>query len=205
MEREKIEKLVAEWRRRAKLTQSTDALQAHTIKQVTERHADELAQLLSELDGGSNIGAKELLWRLATWELVDGSGDAWYWRKHFLPEIKRLLEAPTKWECTCKGRFKKPAIWHADDDCPIHGLKSSAASAASANEPTNWKGVRWKDSVKASSLAEEIALHFAHVCEDSMCGEDADESNCEFAWVESKLQDFLDTLAAAPPTAGEEK
>ena len=49
-EREKIEKLAAEWHRRAKLTQSTDALQAQTIKRVTEQHADELAQLLSELD-----------------------------------------------------------------------------------------------------------------------------------------------------------
>jgi len=56
---------------------------------------------------------------------------------------------------------------------------------------TSWKGVRWRDSVKAATLAEEIALHFAHDCHDSMCGEDAEESTCETAWVESKLTDFL--------------
>ena len=66
-------------------------------------------------------------------------------------------------------------------------------------QPRNWKGVRWIDSIKARNLAEEIALHFAHDCNDSMCGEDADASNCEVAWIEDKLSDFLDTQASLLP------
>lgn len=58
-----------------------------------------------------------------------------------------------------------------------------------------WKGVRFKDSVKASGLAEAIALHFGHDCADSLCTEDSDESDCEMAWVEEKLQEFLDEAA----------
>jgi hypothetical protein len=34
---------------------------------------------------------------------------------------------PPKWECTCKGRNNKPAIWHADADCPIHGDRQPAS------------------------------------------------------------------------------
>jgi len=68
------------------------------------------------------------------------------------------------------------------------------------SEPmTNWKGVRWVDSIKMRNIAEEIGLHFAHDCNDSMCGEDADASNCEMAWIEDKLSDFLDEQAAARP------
>ena len=65
-------------------------------------------------------------------------------------------------------------------------------------EQRNWKGVRWADSIRATSLAQEIALHFGHDCEDSMCDEDADASTCEMAWVEEKLMEFLDVLAVAP-------
>ena len=66
-------------------------------------------------------------------------------------------------------------------------------------EPRAWRGVRWIDTINASNLAEEIALHFAHDCEDSMCGEDADESNCERAWIEDKLNEFLYSSGARVP------
>jgi hypothetical protein len=69
-------------------------------------------------------------------------------------------------------------------------------------EGRNWKGVLWRDSIKMRNLAEEIGLHFAHDCNDSMCGEDADASNCEVAWIEDKLIDFLDEQAAEMPPAG---
>src|ERR1700722_4424366 len=72
--------------------------------------------------------------------------------------------------------------------------------ASAANEGRNWKGVLWRDSIKMRNLAEEIGLHFAHDCNDSMCGEDADASNCEVAWIEDKLTDFLDDQALASQT-----
>jgi hypothetical protein len=78
----------------------------------------------------------------------------------------------------------------------LEATLTSHSSEGEAGEPRNWKGVRWIDSIKARNLAEEIALHFAHDCNDSMCGEDADASNCEVAWIEDKLSDFLDAQAA---------
>jgi hypothetical protein len=30
-----------------------------------------------------------------------------------------------RWVCTCKGRDRK--VWHADDDCPIHGERAASA------------------------------------------------------------------------------
>lgn|GEM_PF-765130 len=79
-----------------------------------------------------------------------------------------------------------------------HGISSIPAQS----EPRNWKGVKWRDSIKASDLAHAIALHFAHDCHDSMCGEDADASNCEAAWIEDKLNDWLDEMTAAEPRGG---
>jgi hypothetical protein len=84
-------------------------------------------------------------------------------------------------------------------------LAAAPPVTAAPAEPVSWKGVKWRDSIKATDLAAEIALHFAHDCEDSMCGEDADESNCETAWIESKLSDFLDQQAAAPPSTPAER
>jgi hypothetical protein len=85
-------------------------------------------------------------------------------------------------------------------------LRQSASPEGEGREQRNWKGVRWADSVRASTLAEEIALHFAHDCNDSMCGEDADANNCEVAWIEDKLTDFLNVQAAlrqsAAPSGG---
>lgn len=82
-------------------------------------------------------------------------------------------------------------------DCVFTLLAASPATVAgAAPEPTNWKGVKWRDSIKANNLAQKIALHFAHDCNDSMCGEDADASNCESAWVEDELSEWLDEMAA---------
>src|SRR5271154_3553784 len=86
-----------------------------------------------------------------------------------------------------------------DDVLALLGIRSGGHDLIGdkgAAPQTSWKGVRWEDSVKMSTLAEEIALHFAHDCEDSMCGEDSDESTCETAWIESKLTDFLEAQAA---------
>jgi hypothetical protein len=77
----------------------------------------------------------------------------------------------------------------------------SALAPSSGSEQRNWKGIPWKDSIRAADLAQEIALHFSHDCFDSKCGEDADASNCETAWVEDKLTDFLESVASAPAHA----
>jgi len=79
--------------------------------------------------------------------------------------------------------------------------EQQAAAPPKHEEGRTWKGVRYVDSVRASTLAEEIALHFGHDCHDSMCTEDSDESDCEMAWVEDKLQELLEL--AASPASGE--
>ncbi len=58
----------------------------------------------------------------------------------------------------------------------------------------SWKGVRFKDSVKATGMAEEMALHFGHNCHD--CTEDSDETNCEMAYIEEKLNELLAFVAS---------
>ena len=81
----------------------------------------------------------------------------------------------------------------------IHDLRMKIAlnqPSGAQGEGRNWKGVKWRDSIRASNLAEEIALHFAHDCHDSMCTEDSDASNCEAAWVEDELSEWLDEMAA---------
>lgn len=72
-----------------------------------------------------------------------------------------------------------------------------------SEEPRDWRGVRWIDSIRASGLAEEIAKHFGHECDN--CGEDVDTDSCEFAWVESKISDFLYSVGTRVPAPSAER
>lgn len=71
-----------------------------------------------------------------------------------------------------------------------HQGEQALATLEHQSEQRNWRGVRWADSVRISSIAEEIAGHFGHDC--GRCGENEDEKTCAFVWVESKLSSFLD-------------
>jgi hypothetical protein len=129
-------------------------------------------------------------------------------------EFAILSRACGNWREWPEGTVSKNVPDYAHDDWKAAArailerdeLRAAAPPVTAAPaEPVSWKGVKWRDSIKATDLAAEIALHFAHDCEDSMCGEDADESNCETAWIESKLSDFLDQQAAAPPSTPAER
>jgi hypothetical protein len=89
-----------------------------------------------------------------------------------------------------------------DDEIYGQGVRHGAIAAqppiAPTREQKSWKGIAWKDSIRARDLAEEIARQFGHECEVSMCGEAADASNCETAWIEDKLTDFLEFVAQPP-------
>src|ERR1700733_12219832 len=99
-----------------------------------------------------------------------------------VPELRERIEQIVAW-----AKTKTPCASHYE--CLLADLIAALAvrepATAAPAEPVSWKGVKWRDSIKAADLAAEIALHFAHDCEDSMCGEDADASNCETAWIES--------------------
>jgi hypothetical protein len=73
-----------------------------------------------------------------------------------------------------------------------------APQGVPTSEPRDWRGIRWIDSIKAIDLAQEIAQHFGHDCKK--CGENEDEESCEFAWVETKLSNFLYVICARVPT-----
>jgi hypothetical protein len=131
--------------------------------------------------------------RAARRRSVAGPGDAAR-AEHIYNELSDAAKL-----CTPKEDFVAVLVSHFVAARRELGPTSETGSipAGAAREGRNWKGVLWRDSIKMRNLAEEIGLHFAHDCNDSLCGEDADASNCEVAWIEDKLIDFLDEQALA--------
>ncbi|MGA9668102.1 MAG: hypothetical protein WBQ94_02785, partial [Terracidiphilus sp.] len=109
-------------------------------------------------------------------------------------KMREALKGP---DCGCDEfpECTHALYWYQGFKAALAAQPDSPAPAVTPSAECNWKGVPWDWSVKATNVAEAIALHFAHDCNDSMCGEDADACNCEFAWVEDTLTDFLEAIS----------